>query len=141
MTWTAIAAILSYAIAGAMNGAMDKLQFHYGKSIFPKGSQYWDPKLSWRNKYKNGDVNQGPKFPGSTTIFVWLTDGWHLLQTGYLSLQRLAIVLAASSFYQFSTERWENIGSWAVVWLALIWVHAAGFHLTYSVILPKSNKV
>jgi len=41
---------------------------------------WWVGHVSWVNKYKNGDPKQGPKFPGSTTWLVWLTDGWHFWQ-------------------------------------------------------------
>ncbi len=50
---------------------------------------WWTGHESWVNKYKtdkNGNVlldNKGkmiPKFPLSTTILVWLTDGWHFWQ-------------------------------------------------------------
>lgn len=64
--------------AGLSEAVMDTLQFHFYKSPFAKyNHQYWNPQLSWRNKYKKGDSSLGPKFPGSTTIFVSLTDGWH----------------------------------------------------------------
>ena len=34
--------------------------------------------ITWANKYKNKDKSQGEAFIGSTTLFVFLTDGWHL---------------------------------------------------------------
>ena len=67
--------------SGLSEAVMDTLQFHYYKSPFAKyNHQFWNPQLSWRNKYKKGDPSLGPKFPGSTTIFVSLTDGWHLFK-------------------------------------------------------------
>ena len=67
--------------AGLSEAVMDTLQFHFYKSPFVKyNPQFWNPQLSWRNKYKKGDPALGPKFPGSTTIFVSLTDGWHLFK-------------------------------------------------------------
>lgn len=62
--------------------AMDKLQFHFDKSIFSnfKNQKFWDPRISHLNKYKNQDVNQGEAFLYSTTLFVGLTDGWHLMK-------------------------------------------------------------
>ena len=67
--------------AGLSEAVMDTLQFHYYKSPFAKyNHQFWNPQLSWKNKYKKGDPSLGPKFPGSTTIFVSLTDGWHLFK-------------------------------------------------------------
>lgn len=129
--------ILSFILAGLANGVMDTLQFHYSSSPFPKGSLFWDPAVSWRNKYKNGSPSQGPRFPGSTTIFVALTDGWHLMKALNLAFHRLAIVLTAAAFWQFSPGWWANAGSWAAVWVGLIFLHSAGFHLTYSVILKR----
>ena len=66
---------------------MDKLQFHYDKSIFKnfKNQQFWDGRISWKNKWKNGDKEQGEKFPGSSTFFVFTTDAWHLFQSIFLN--------------------------------------------------------
>ena len=36
------------------------------------------PMLTWRNKWKNGDNNQGERFWGSSRWFVIFTDKWHL---------------------------------------------------------------
>lgn len=134
MIWIIIAAIVTYMLAGACNGVMDKLQFHYGKSIFPPSSLFWCPRKSWRNKYKNGDPAQGPKFIGSTTIFVGFTDGWHMMQMGYLACQRLSIVLAVALF--------TNYPFWvyAAVWVILIVIHAIGFHLTYTIFLKNETE-
>ena len=43
-------------------------------------NQFWDKEVSWRNKYKNGDVEQGPAFFLSNNVLVSLTDGFHLIQ-------------------------------------------------------------
>ena len=64
--------------AGLSEAVMDTLQFHFSKSPFSKyNNQFWNPQLSWKNKYKLGNPFFGAKFPGSTTIFVSFTDGWH----------------------------------------------------------------
>ena len=71
-------------LAGIFNAIMDTLSFRYNVSIFnnyPKWKQYLDPSVSWKNKYKNGDPTQGPRFFGSETFLVFLTDGWHLSKT------------------------------------------------------------
>ena len=41
-------------------------------------SQFWNGKNSWNNKYKNGDINQGPAYFGSTSFLAFTTDGPHL---------------------------------------------------------------
>jgi hypothetical protein len=68
------------SLVGFFEAVMDKIQFHYNKSIFRnfKNQQFWNPKISWKNKWKNGDKNNGEKFPFSSTIFVFTTDAWHL---------------------------------------------------------------
>jgi hypothetical protein len=67
------------ALAGGIEAVMDKLQFHYYETFFlGKNDQFWNPKISWKNKYKADEVT--PRFLGSTTIFVFVTDGWHLMK-------------------------------------------------------------
>tara|TARA_Y100000389_G_scaffold191318_1_gene217299 strand:+ start:14407 stop:14796 length:390 start_codon:yes stop_codon:yes gene_type:complete len=70
-------------ISGASEAVMDKVQFHYNKSIFCNDKEYkqnfWDPNKSWINKYKPGSTSE-PKFWGSTTFFVFTTDAWHLFK-------------------------------------------------------------
>lgn len=39
---------------------------------------FWIKDISWKNKWKDGDPKKGEKFLGSSTIFVQLTDAWHL---------------------------------------------------------------
>ena len=67
-------------LAGVCEGYMDVLQFHYSK--FEKKHKkadrlFWDAEISWTNKY---DKDFNPRFWGSTTFFVSLTDGWHLMK-------------------------------------------------------------
>jgi hypothetical protein len=61
---------------------MDKLQFHYHKSVFANlnNKLFWDPEISWKNKYKNGNSIEGERFRFSSTFLVSLTDGWHLFK-------------------------------------------------------------
>jgi len=71
-----------FMIAGICEAIMDKIQFHYDGSIFKKYKNqiFWDPKISWRNKYKNGDPLEGEKFFLSKSLFVGLTDAWHMFK-------------------------------------------------------------
>ena len=68
--------------AGFCEGVMDKLQFHYHKSVFTNlnNNLFWDPEISWKNKYKNGNPIEGERFRFSSTFLVSLTDGWHLFK-------------------------------------------------------------
>lgn len=58
-----------------------------------KWSGWWNKNDSWKNKWKNGDPEQGEKFFGSSTFLVWLTDGWHLFQAIFLYSLILGLIL------------------------------------------------
>lgn len=68
-------------LAGASKGFNETLMFHWKgfRHSFPKVNPNWfNPDISWRNKYKNGDPDAGAKFPLSTTVLVMFTDQYHL---------------------------------------------------------------
>lgn len=73
--------IICLILSGIFKSIMDLLIF--GKpNIFVKESNKWfnyTYKTS-KNKYKYGNKACGEKFPGSTTIFVFVTDAWHFFQ-------------------------------------------------------------
>jgi hypothetical protein len=85
-------------LAGILNAAMDIIvsTTRYNKSVFktlPKKLEpFFDSTISWQNKWKNGDRNQGEKFFGSSTFLVWTTDAWHLFKTTMLLCFSIAIV-------------------------------------------------
>ena len=113
---------------------MDALQFHYQQTGFEPDNRFWNPDISWKNKYKGGDPDNGPAFFLSTTALVFLTDGWHLFKFLYLGFIRAAfVVLLAQLFPVRFTGNFKFL-FWVAVWGALSWVQAAGFHLTYSLI-------
>jgi len=69
-------------MSGIAKAVSDKLHFHWEHSIFKNNKLFpewfWNPKISWKNAYKNNDPKQGSKFFGSQTIFRGFTDGWHI---------------------------------------------------------------
>lgn len=79
-----IVGLILVSLSAISEAIMDKLQFHYHKSIFKfnpvKYNQlFWDSSISWKNKYKENSMTE-PKFYGSTTMFVFVTDAWHLFK-------------------------------------------------------------
>ena len=83
-------------LSATFKAICDTLQFHFETSIFNHNTLnawFWNPQLSWRNKYKNCEPEQGKKFFGSTTIFVWTTDAWHMFQMLYLNCFFLCLAL------------------------------------------------
>lgn len=88
--------ILFLSLAGICNAIMDSILFHWDKSIF-KGSklEWWaNPKVSYKNKWKNhSNSEDGEKFSGSSTIFVWVTDLWHFAQSFMITFFVLGVLL------------------------------------------------
>ena len=81
-------------LAAVCNAVMDVITYRFDTSIFSKVVRlkwFIDPKVSWRNKYKNEDPSQGPNFPFSTTILCAITDLWHLTKNIMLVLLYVGI--------------------------------------------------
>lgn len=94
--WMIIEIIL-LLIAAVAKAIMDALQFN---SLLNR-SPYWNPTVSWRNKYKfytGNAATSEPAFFGSTTFFVFLTDGWHLMQFIFLNSLFALMILHKQRF-------------------------------------------
>lgn len=91
--------ILSFVligIAGIAKGFMDTLQFHYYEMRWKLPAQYWNPEISWQNKYHMvRPWNQSDSYlmiyllKFTRWLFmnplVFVTDGWHLMQFIFLN--------------------------------------------------------
>lgn len=111
--------ILVFA-SGAFEGVMDHLQFHYDGS-----HQFWQPDISWKNKYKDRNPANGKTFAGK--YFVAATDGWHAMKFG-----RNATLFAA-----FTLKIGEPRKKWYVYLYeaAGYWfINRVGFNLTYKML-------
>ena len=76
-----ILGLIFISLSAISESIMDKIQFHYDKSIFSNekyNQLFWNPVESWKNKWK--DDLKTEKFLGSSTIFVFTTDAWHLFK-------------------------------------------------------------
>lgn len=142
-TLIAFAALYFFISAWVFDAAMDKLLFHYDRSIFAELSnqQFWDPRVSHNNKWRmlpNGVAERDKsgskveRFWGSSRWFVFLTDGWHLLQF----LQLNSFTLAVALLLQLSMGL-NALSATAVVFLSIrlgggvIWV------LFYNIFLKR----
>lgn len=77
-----ILGLILVAASAVAESIMDKIQFHYDKSIFSQDNYkqtFWDPTKSWVNKWKDSSAKQ-ESFLGSSSIFVFTTDAWHLFK-------------------------------------------------------------
>lgn len=77
-------------LAAICNAVMDTLMHHYYKSIFKKyDPQFWNPYLSWKNKYVDWDGGDH-RMKG----FVQVSDAWHIFKT----LMIVFICISVASF-------------------------------------------
>ena len=93
-----ITLIILLIIAAISKAVMDTVDFKFNKSIFSKIKSekkrlWFNQSQGWKNKYKNSDPEQGPAFPGSTTVFVFITDAWHFFQMIMLTCYQIAYAL------------------------------------------------
>ena len=69
----------------------------YSGSIFRDVTKYnpkfWHVDKSWMNKWDYSTGVKKEKFPGSSTVFVALTDGWHLAQLLHLNTLIIGVFL------------------------------------------------
>lgn len=94
-------AVLFIILGGFCSAVMDTLMFHYSTSVFAEYKKlFFDPSISWKNKWKD-ETYKTEKFWGSSTLFVFATDAWHLSKFLYHKFVILAIILYTTmiSFY------------------------------------------
>ena len=109
------AAVLSFLLfAGAVssNAIMDTLSFRYDKSVFANFThcQHWlDPRISWKNKWKNGDPAQGEAFFLSSTAWVAATDAWHFFKSVAILCVLLAIIVPFTQVFSFHWTAWLGV--------------------------------
>ncbi len=112
-------------LAAASNATMDALSFRYGKTWFarhPAMEGWWNPAISWRNKWKDGDRSKGEAFPFSSTALVATTDAWHAFK--FLMLLCLYLSVLAP-FTRLVTLPW-----WG--WVGILIALKIGFGLVFE---------
>ena len=84
-----------FMLGAFFNSIMDTLQFRYSGSVFAGHGydDFFNPHISWKNKWKDGNPAQGEAYPGSSTVFVLFTDAWHLAQFLMFTCFELAVLL------------------------------------------------
>jgi hypothetical protein len=130
--------------SGLIDGTIESINYHYEdgfKLRCPNANDhFWNPAVSWKNKYKNNDPAQGPKFAGSTNVFVFTTDAYHLLRAGSRTMNAFTLAYYVNQSYHekelAKRKKWLKIGA---DFLILTAIRTAGFHLTYSFLFRKQS--
>lgn len=119
------------ALSGVFDGMNQALQFRY-KQVDAKlnlNDQWWNPKFSWQNKWKNGDRNQGEAFLGSSSVFVGVTDAYHSTRTGSFLSHSAAVAISISMGKCAEKKKWYLYVIDAAAYHA---VNRATFSLVYN---------
>ncbi len=126
-------------ISGIAKSISDTVADHYDKSIFPKFKKpfFWNKEISWKNKYKNQEPQQGERFLFSTTIFVWLTDAWHLFNMIQNTALIFAIIVGITIPIETVFTEGKNTFSYVILFIILKLLHTASFQLFYKNIWIK----
>lgn len=126
--------LLMLMFAASLNAVMDKLQFHYEKSIFASMESYqqwFNPHLSWRNKYLHGDPKQGDAFPLSSTALVATTDAWHFAKSLWIDCILLAIIAPFTGRVRL---RWW---AWLLVFVGAKILYGVVFEVFFAHVFAK----
>ncbi|WP_116126928.1 hypothetical protein [Lewinella sp. IMCC34183] len=133
MRYRLAAVLLLLFVAHGLKGVADTLQFHYDDSPYARfgDAAFWDPDQSWKAKYARDESGEllrplREAFPGSSTVFVAVTDAWHLSQSLQYACIRAAVCVVLVPLMGW--RGWEAyVGVFAGLWV----VQVLGFWLFY----------
>lgn len=109
-------------VGGFSYGVGETLIHHHSTSVFSGAPQTsFFGSRSWERKYRNYPHNKAERFPGSKTILVGATDGYHLSRTLSNLSRTMSIVT-----YKPPPKRWHKIIDFAIIQASF----SAGFHLS-----------
>lgn len=128
--WRRAIAPASFALASGAAWGFHETSVHH-PDAYPDSwnPDFWDNRVSWKNKYYRNDPDNGAKYLGSTTFLSWTTDSKHLFGT----VHRATLFGAGVSMgvnYKFGEKRklWHYAADAAIGYAAF----AIGFHSIYS---------
>ncbi len=122
-----------FFIAGFAEGVNDAISFHYPafKRVHPGANDlYWNPEVSWKNKYTNWDAgDNSPRYWQSTQVLVWTTDAFHMTNM----VDHITMLSGASIMIPLNGQkrRW----TWYAKEIFMSYMaNRAGFYLSYNII-------
>ena len=122
-----ILTIILLVVSFSAYASMGTILFHFNNSWFStfKNERFWNPRYSHGNKWKNNTKEQGEAFLFSSTLLVFLTDGYH----------RMQFIFENSLFLAFST--YSNNFKWYWSFIGIRVIYAIVFNLMFDKILIK----
>ena len=135
--------LLLMGFIGISKAVSDTLEHHYYTSIFKQdyfNDLFWNAEISWKNKYKDITVDKTPKFILSTSLLIFLTDGWHFFNF-IRSFSTLGALFMIPFVVQDNITVYENLKHVTIGILFNMWI----FDLFYEYILvlkfPYLNRI
>ena len=134
--------LILIAIAGMCNALYEIIFVSFDQTIFKSlNPLFWNPQVSWQNKwaqpfpqpyepkwyYFGFPPPYKERFPYSSTIFVWMTDAWHLSKA-----LMLACIMGAVVLYKPIFGGWLDFGFYYSAWTFT-------FTMFYSYIFVSKN--
>lgn len=136
--------VIAWMLASICNALMDTLQFHWYKFRWKDSvnAQFWNPQISWKQKYIDGDPKKGRKqwCFGKLCIDkpVVFTDAWHfikMLMIVFITISTATFPLLAKGRI-FENVFWNTLSS--IVLFGLIWNLI--FSIFYDKVFVKEEK-
>jgi hypothetical protein len=95
-----------FAVAGAADGINQSLLHHR----LGQGDQFWDPTISWKNKYRDWDGgDKRAAYIGSKSFLVWTTDGYHLTRGIDHAAMYIAVSISAYDLTRYRPKDWWKV--------------------------------
>jgi hypothetical protein len=112
-------------LAALSNAVMDVLKDHFDTSVFKnKNRVFWDPRISWMNKWIDGDKTKGRTYWFVKGVKIvkpaMITDAWHIFKA-------LMLVFLGTAF-GLLTPHFLGLPIFFICWYL-------GFEVPYSKIL------
>lgn len=126
-------AFILIALAGICKAVCDKIVFHHSSSVFANQSDFFNPRTSWKFKWKNGDREQGERFMFSSTWLVFTTDAWHLFQ----NLETTLEVLAIMAYIHFGGITGNIVFDFLLIRFV---AYPVSFHVFFTYLLNRKKK-
>ncbi|MDZ7877071.1 MAG: hypothetical protein U5L45_05345 [Saprospiraceae bacterium] len=130
--------LLIICLTGVFDAVKDTLSHHYAQSVFKElNGKFWDASVSWCNKWK--DCESGTeRFPLSSSVLVFMTDGWHLMKFLINRLTMICPAFLLMATIEFDSKLLNNLLiKFLFFWILCLCIQASVFHLFYHYILIK----
>ena len=124
--------LLLCMLSGACDGLAETLKWHYSQfnARFANANPaFWNPAISWTNKYKNRDYLQRENFRQTSRAFDFTTDGYHLAR-----MFRNVLVFSVIAFQFNSPCFWWQ---YLIIFASCYFAYSIGFSIIFDLVFKR----